>query len=123
MPRRDDYYDDDEDDDREIRRRRLPRRRYEEEDEEDDDEDDEPSSGAKIFPYKNGWALGAYYGSFVSAILVLAALTLGVAVLGETVPKGLIALAIGVDVLGILVGPIAAILGIVGMRYARTHSQ
>jgi hypothetical protein len=125
MPRRDDDYEDD-DDDRDIRsRRRRPLRRYEEDDEDDEDydDDDEPSVGGKIIPYKNGWALGAYYGGFLSIILVLAALAMGVAAGVDSLPKIFTSIAIGVAVLGILAGPIAAILGVVGMRYARRHRQ
>jgi hypothetical protein len=123
MPRRDDDYEDD-DDDREIRsRRRRPPRRYEDDDD-DEYDDDEPSAGGQIIPFKNGWALGAYYGSFVSAILVLGALAVGLAVIGEVLEgKTYKVITIGVVVLGILLGPIAAILGVVGMRYAKTHRQ
>jgi hypothetical protein len=121
MPRRDDYYDDDEDE-REVRRRHRPRRRYEEEYEEDD-YDDEPSSGGKIIPYKNGLALAAYYGGFISVIFVLAALATGIAVLVDMLSKTWNAVAIGVAVLGILLGPLAMILGFLGMRYARTHPR
>lgn len=125
MPRRDDDYDDD-DDEREIRsRRRRPPRRYEEdeEDEEQDDYADEPSLGGKIIPYKNVLALAAYYGGFLSVILVLAALAIGVAAYVEMIPKGFTPVAIGVDALGVLVGPLSVILGIFGMRYAKRHSQ
>lgn len=124
MPRRYDDYEDDDDDDREIRsRRRRPPRRYED-DEDDDYDDEEPSAGGQIIPFKNGWALGAYYGSFISAILVLGALAMGLAVIGEVLTgKVFKALAIGVDVLGILLGPIAVILGIVGIRYSKMHRQ
>jgi hypothetical protein len=127
MPRRADDYDD-EDDDREIRaRRRRPPRRYDDDDDAedyvDDEDDDAPSVGAKIIPYRNGWALAAYYVAFLSAILVLVSLVLAVAVTGDSLPKGFMPVAVGVAVFGIVLGPVAAILGFLGMRYSRAHRQ
>src|SRR5262249_31152071 len=69
-------------------RRPRPRRRY---DDEDDDQIDEPVS--TIIPYRNGYALAAYYcGVF-----------------------GLIPLA------GNGLAPLALVLGVLGLRYVRNH--
>ena len=83
---------DDEDDDRippQPPPRRPRRPRYNDED--DEDQIDEPVS--TIIPYRNGWALAAYYcGVF-----------------------GLI------PCVGNVLGPIALVLGILGLRRVKTH--
>ena len=62
-------------------------------------------------------------GGLLLGIILTTALAMGVAVGVDSLPKIFTSIAIGVAVLGILAGPIAAILGIVGMRYARQHRQ
>jgi Domain of unknown function (DUF4190) len=70
-------------------RRPRPSRRYD--DEEDDDQIDEPVS--TIIPYRNGYALAAYY-------------------------CGVFGL---VPVAGNVLGPIALVLGVLGLRYVKNH--
>jgi hypothetical protein len=92
MPRHDDDYDDDDDD-----RPRRPRRRARDDDDDDDDDEEGESTAGEaasiIVPYRNGMALASYYcGVF-----------------------GLI------PIIGLLLGPIAFILGILGFLYKRNH--
>jgi hypothetical protein len=93
MPRRHEDYDDD-DDDRPRRPRRRPR-----DDDDDDDDDDEGSTAGEaasiIVPYRNGMALGAYYCGIFGLI----------------------------PFLGVILGPIAFILGILGLLYKRNHPK
>jgi DNA-directed RNA polymerase subunit RPC12/RpoP len=82
-----------------------PRRRRRREEDEDDDEDDRPrrrrrdgyddDGTATLIPYKNGKALAAYYVGVFSLIPCLA----------------------------LILGPIALILGILGLNYAREHPE
>jgi hypothetical protein len=116
MSRRKDREDEDEADDEPRRsedsRRPAARRRDREEEDEDDeeleerprrrrrrrdeeDEDEESGGVARIIPYHNGRALSAYY-------------------------CGVFSLIPGV---GNLLGPLAVILGILGVRYARAHRK
>jgi hypothetical protein len=92
MPRHDDDYDDDDDD----RPRRPRQRARDDDDDNDDDEEGESTAGEAasiIVPYRNGMALASYYcGVF-----------------------GLI------PIIGLLLGPIAFILGILGFLYKRNH--
>jgi hypothetical protein len=87
-------YDDDYDDDDD--RPRRPRRRVRDDDDDDDDDDEGSTAGEAasiIVPYRNVMALVAYYcGVF-----------------------GLI------PILGLLLGPIAFILGILGLVYKKNH--
>jgi hypothetical protein len=110
MPRRDDDDEDYDDDDDPPRRRRRRLR-----DEEDDDDGADDFSGGKLIP-RNAPALCAYYGGFVGLILVLASLALALATFGEFLPKVCIPIALGVDALGVLICPVAIILGLFGMR-------
>ncbi len=91
------------DDDDDERPRRVRRRR--DEDDEDDDErprrkrrrrdDDESDGTGGVIPYKNGTALGAYYCGVFSFI----------------------------PILGCVLGPVAIILGVMGVLYANKHPK
>ena len=94
-------------DDDDDRPRRARRRRDDDEDEDDDDErprrkrrrrdddDDESDGTGGVIPYKNGTALGAYYCAVFSFI----------------------------PVLGCALGPVAIILGVLGVLYANKHPK
>ena len=96
MPR-----DDDDDDDRP----RRARRRRDDDDEDEDDErprrkrrhrdDDESDGTGGVIPYKNGTALGAYYCAVFSFI----------------------------PVLGCALGPVAIILGVMGVLHANKYPK
>lgn len=79
--------------------RRRRRSRAEEDDDYDDDDDDEGDAVdevvSTVIPYKNGRALLAYY-------------------------IGIFGLVPG---LGFFLGPTAAVMGLLGMRYARDHPR
>ena len=91
----------DDDDDRP----RRARRRRDDDDEDDerprrkrrrrDDEDDDSDATGGVIPYKNGTALGAYYCGVFSFI----------------------------PVLGCALGPVAIILGVLGVLYANKHPK
>jgi hypothetical protein len=68
--------------------RRRPRRPR-------DEDDDPPDDGgvSTLIPYRNGYALGAYYCGVFSLI----------------------------PIFGMVLGPVALILGIVGLRYVKKH--
>jgi hypothetical protein len=87
--------DDDYDDDDDDDRPRRRRR----DDYDDDDDDDEGSTAGEaasiIVPYRNGMALGAYYCGIFGLI----------------------------PFLGVILGPIAFILGILGLLYKRNHPK
>jgi hypothetical protein len=83
--------DDYEDDDYEDRPLRRKRRDYDDDDDDDDYEQESPVS--TIIPYKNGMALAAYYCGVFSLI----------------------------PCLGGLLGPVAFILGILGLRYVKKY--
>ena len=73
-----------------------PRRRRQRDDEDDEDEDDEDTNTvSRLIPYKNTRALAAYY-------------------------CGVFGLIPGI---GVILGPIALILGILGLRYASEHRK
>jgi len=84
-------------------RDQKPRRRPRDEDEDEDDDrprrrrrrDDEDDALSTLIPYKNGRALAAYY-------------------------CGVFGLIPGI---GVILGPIALILGILGLRYASEHRK
>jgi hypothetical protein len=107
MPRRDDDDNYDDEDDPPRRRRRRLR--------DEDDDDDEESAGGKLIP-RNAPALCAYYGGFISLILVLASLALALASIVDVLPKVCVPIALGVDALGVVISPVAMILGFFGMR-------
>jgi hypothetical protein len=72
-----------------------PRRRRRRDDEEDDEGDDNYRGVSGLIPYKNGLALAAYYCGVFSLI----------------------------PLLGNLLGPVALILGIMGVRYAQKNTR
>jgi len=87
-------HDDDYDDDDDDRPRRTRRPAS---DDDDDDEDEEGSTAGEaasiIVPYRNGMALASYYCGIFGLI----------------------------PVVGLLLGPIAFILGVLGLLYKRNH--
>src|SRR5262249_23716226 len=86
----------DEDFDDEDDREAPPRPRRRDDDDDDDYEEDRGGGGSPmsyVVPYKNGMALGAYYCGVFSLI----------------------------PCLGNVLGPIAFILGILGLNYAKKH--